>query len=141
MNRFGPFRKAVSLRWRSENFGETRGGGVLIAEDDPEVRSLFRAQVQTIPGFEVVGLALDEQRAVSLCNELDPEIVVIGLDDQRLIHDAVTEVRNNCPRVKVLVVTGASAHGVHADGADAVIARPLAPDEFVGALLELADAG
>jgi len=112
---------------------------VLIAEDDPELRALFRAHIQTIPGFEVVGLALDERRAAGLCDELEPEIVVIGLDDDRPIGDALHEVRTTCPEVKVLVVTSPAASTARVDGADAVLARPVSSDTFVSSLLELAD--
>lgn len=112
---------------------------VLIAEDDPELRALFRAHIQAIPGFEVVGLALDEQRAIGLSREVDPEIIVIGLDEDRPIAAALQEVRSNCPQVKVLVVTSPSITLWDADGADAVLARPVGADTFVTSLLELAD--
>ncbi len=113
---------------------------VLIAEDDPEMRALLRAQVQTVPGFEVVGLALDEQRAVGLCHELAPEVVVIGVDDEQPVAVAVAEVKNNCPQVKVLVVTPASGSNGETDGADVVLSRPIGTDTFVTSLLELVDA-
>ena len=111
---------------------------VLIAEDDPELRAVFRAQVETIPGFEVVGHAVDEDRAVGLCRELDPAIILIGLDEDRRISGAVAQARENCPKVKVLVVTSSNARGVEPDGADAVLARPVGTDTFVSSLLELA---
>ena len=113
---------------------------VLIAEGDPELRALFRAHIQTIPGFEVVGLALDEQRVVGLCDELDPQIVVIGLNEDRPIGDALSQVKDSCPQVKILVVTSPSVTHPEADGADAILARPVGTDTFVSSLLELADA-
>ena len=112
---------------------------VLIAEDDPELRALFRAHIQAIPGFEVVGLAIDEERAVGLCGEVEPEIIVIGLDEARPISSAVSQVRDNCPKVKVLVVTSPSVVAPDAHTADAVLARPVGADTFVTSLLELAD--
>ena len=114
---------------------------VLIAEDDPELRAVFRAQVETIPGFEVVGHALDEDRAVGLCEELEPAIILIGLDEDRHISEALAQARENCPEVKVLVVTSPAAGGVQPDGADAVLARPVGTDTFVTSLLELAETG
>lgn len=113
---------------------------VLIAEDDPELRRLLRAHVQTIPGFEVVGLALDEQGAVGLCDEVDPQIVVIGLDEDRPIKAAVEDVKTSCSKVKVVVVTSPDVTDRgNVDGADLVLERPVLGDVFVTSLLELAD--
>lgn len=112
---------------------------VLIAEDDPDLRSLFRAQVQTIPGFEVVGLAVDEDRAVGLCDELDPEIVLIGLDEGRGLAAAGARLKENSPRTKVLVVTSAPAPETELEGADMVLGRPMGTDRFVSSLLELVE--
>ena len=111
---------------------------VLIAEDDPERRSLFRAQIQTIPGFEVVGHALDEDRAADLCGELDPEIVLIGLDDEP-VAAAGARVKQSCPGAKVMVIAAASPPEIAQPGADIVLARPVGTDQFVASLLELAD--
>lgn len=112
---------------------------ILIAEDDPELRALFRAHIQTIPGFEVVGLALDEERAIGLCDEVDPQIIVIGLDEERPISQTLSRVRNSLPDVKILVVTSPSVRAPDAHAADAVLARPVGADTFVTSLLELAD--
>lgn len=112
---------------------------VLIAEDDPELRALYRAQIQTIPGFEIVGLALDESRAVELCTELHPEVVLIGLDDDRNVEETIVDVRDSCPRIKVLLVKGAGTEGSAPAGADRVLARPLRTDTLVTSLLELVD--
>ena len=111
---------------------------VLIAEGDPERRTLFRAQVQTIPGFEVVGHALDEDRALDLCDELDPEIVLIGLDDEP-VGRAGVQIKRTCPRAKVMIITGASPSEPTSSGADVVLVRPVGTDQFVTTLLELAE--
>ena len=110
---------------------------VVIAENDPERRLLFRAHVQTIPKFELVGQAFDAERAVELCDELQPELVVIGVDDDRSIAGAIARLKEGCPEMKVLVVT--SPRLDHDPiGADAVLVRPVGSDTFVAALVELA---
>ena len=112
---------------------------VLIAEDDPELRGLFKSHVQTVPGFEVVGHALDESRAAELCDQLQPEIVLIGLDEQRSIRAAVAEVRRTRPNIKVLVVAAAAVDDAQTEGADVVLRRPVGTDTFSTTLLELAE--
>ena len=113
---------------------------VVIAETDPELRAVFRAHVETIPGFEVVGHALDEDRAVGLCDELNPEIVLIGVDEDRSKEAIGTKVKETCPRAKVLVVTGPSSPDIASSAADLVLARPVGTDRFVTSLLELIEA-
>ena len=111
---------------------------VVIAESDPERRLLFRAHVQSIPGFELIGLALDAERAVALCEELQPELVVISVDDERPIAPAITHLKDICPRVKVLLVTSPRFDSGSPIGADAILVRPIGSDAFVAALVELA---
>ena len=110
---------------------------VLIAENDPELRGLFKSHVQTLPGFEVVGHARDETGAIDLCDELAPELILIGLDEGRSIDGALAEVRRSCPDIRVMVVASPGIDTGSIDGADAVLTRPMTTDTFSSALLEL----
>lgn len=113
---------------------------VLIAEDDHELRGLFKSHVQTIPGLEVVGHATDGRGAISLCDELHPELILIGVDDDLgPINESIREVRESCPEIKVVAVTSPHLASASIDGADVVLHRPMGSDTFSSALLELID--
>ena len=51
---------------------------VVVADDEPDVRTLLRLQLEG-SGFEVVGEAADGAEAVALCTSIGPDAAVIDL--------------------------------------------------------------
>lgn len=52
---------------------------VLIVDDEPPARTLLRSMVQETEGFEVAAEAENGQRALQLCDSLQPDIVLLDV--------------------------------------------------------------
>jgi len=54
--------------------------GVLIVDDQAPFRRAARAVVTATPGFEVIGEAESGEEAVTLADDLDPEVVLMDIN-------------------------------------------------------------
>jgi len=81
---------------------------VLLVDDAPEARRLVRTALRFQGGFEIVGEASTGVAAITLVEELAPEMVVLdlGLPDIQG-RDVLTRVRAQQPGVKVVIFSGA----------------------------------
>src|SRR5262249_32623530 len=52
---------------------------VLVADDHPLFRYGLRASLESVPGIEVVGEAINGRSAVALAHSLHPDVVVMDL--------------------------------------------------------------
>jgi DNA-binding NarL/FixJ family response regulator len=71
------------------------------------VRAGLRAMLSIEPDFEIVGEAADGREAVRLCRHLEPDLVLMdrlmpGLDGIA----ATREIKTQCPRTSVVIITG-----------------------------------
>jgi two-component system, NarL family, response regulator NreC len=79
---------------------------ILIADDHALVRSGFRAMLAGQVDLEVVGEAADGVVVVGECQRLTPDVVLLDLTmPGRSGIDAIQDLRQSCPQLKVLVVT------------------------------------
>ncbi len=79
---------------------------VLIADDHPLFRTGLRLALDHTDGIEVVGEATTGAKAVQLCAELQPDIVVMDLDLPELHGvEATRRVMQDSPHIRVLVLT------------------------------------
>ena len=113
--------------------------GVLVVDDDPALRLLYRVNLE-LDGYRVVEAAtLDSARALL---ESEPLAVVVldlqvGLERGESLLD---ELRAREPRLSVLVVTGSADldSGALTIDADAVLAKPFTIDDLMGTVRALA---
>jgi two-component system response regulator NreC len=99
---------------------------VLIADDHALVRSGLRALLEAQPDIEIVAEAEDGVVAVERSRELDPDVVLMDLTmPGRGGINAAEDLRHECPRTKVVVLT------VHDDDAYVRLARLAGASGFV----------
>jgi DNA-binding NarL/FixJ family response regulator len=76
---------------------------VLLADDQPLVRTGFRMILDTEPDIEVIGEACDGADAVRQAKRLRPDVVV--MDIRMPVQDGISATSSLTPDVKVLVLT------------------------------------
>jgi two-component system, NarL family, response regulator LiaR len=98
--------KVTRGRLRHEPFPETSMIRVLVADDHDVVRRGLDLLIGTEPDLECVGLARDGLEAVTLAQELLPDVVVMEVVMPRLDGIAAArELQYSQPQIKVLALT------------------------------------
>lgn len=79
---------------------------VVIVDDHSVVRRGLRAYLRTVTDVEVVGEAVNGQAAVDLCEEIQPDVVLMDLVMPELGGAAATRIiRNRWSQVQVIALT------------------------------------
>jgi DNA-binding NarL/FixJ family response regulator len=112
---------------------------LMIADDDPAIQSLLDASLSS--GFDVVGLAADDEAAVKLAEASKPDAALVdvamsagaGLRAVRGIHEVA-------PDTAIVVLSAAESDGAVRDllqaGANAYLRKGVAPEFVADALLD-----
>ena len=88
--------------------------GVVLVDDHAVVRAGLRMLIESHPGMRVVGEAGNDDDALALVAEQQPEIVVIDFDlDSASGLALLAELRQIAPRSPVLVLTGLHDNETH----------------------------
>ncbi|MEV6815149.1 response regulator transcription factor [Micromonospora sp. NPDC051296] len=119
---------------------------VLIADDQPDVRSGIRALLERTADIVVVGEAADGAEAVRMAAELRPDVVL--MDVRMPDHDGIAATRQivsgspgPTPRVIVLTTFDLDEYvfGALREGASGFLTKNVAPDELRRAVRLIAD--
>ena len=114
----------------------TRYPVVLIVEDDPATREMYRSALR-MAGLSLV-VAADGVAALHQIDEAVPDVVVLDLDIPHVNGIAILEELAASPRtagIPVLVVTGTDWQLPRAPAA--VLPKPVAPDTLVARVRDL----
>jgi len=112
---------------------------VLIADDQPLVRSGFRMILEERDDIELVGEAQDGEEAVALARELDPDVILMdvrmpkldGVEATRRLVDA-----NTCARILILTTFDLDEYVYAAirAGASGFLLKDVQPADLVDAI-------
>lgn len=112
---------------------------ILLAEDHRILREGLKRLIAEQPNMEVVGEADNGIAAWQQAKELEPDIVLMDITMPRLNGaEATLKIRESCPNVKVIALTGhrASAYlnEVLKAGASGYVLKQAAFDELIDAI-------
>lgn len=88
---------------------ETENGPIriLIAEDHAVVRQALSVMLGMESDVTVVGEAVDGEQAITLCQELNPDLVLMDVRMERMDGvEATRKLRGICPDTAILILTG-----------------------------------
>lgn len=112
---------------------------VLIIDDHPEVRQLFKEALESA-GFDVIEAA-DGRKGVDAFTEENPDLVITDIEMPELDgHSVISEIRDIDKNAMIVAVTGAGIHHLpvaHELGADRIFEKPLRPKDLIAAVNEL----
>ncbi len=112
---------------------------VLVADDETNIRLLFRTMLELEDGFEVVAEAADGEQAVRLAAEEHPDAVVIDLSMPVMDGlTAISAIRRDSPDTKIVVVSSLDeTPEARSSGANAYLTKPGAVDALTSVLTSL----
>jgi DNA-binding NarL/FixJ family response regulator len=119
---------------------------ILLAEDHRILREGLKRLIDEQPNMEVVGEADNGITAWQKAKELEPDIVLMDITMPRLNGaEATIKIREMCPNVKVVALTGHRASGylneVVKAGAAGFVLKQAAVDELIDAIQTVAKGG
>ena len=89
---------------------------VVVADDSEDLRYLYRMQLDTAGGFEVVGEAVDGPDALAVCAETNPDVLILDLHMPPHGGAAyIPKIREVSPHTRVIVVSGSLDSAARAD--------------------------
>jgi DNA-binding NarL/FixJ family response regulator len=82
------------------------GRRILIVDDNPSVRHFLRSYLESQPGFDVCGEAIDGMDAIDKAKELHPDLIVLDFAMPRLCGlDAAVALRSILPDAPIIMFT------------------------------------
>ncbi|MES0811850.1 response regulator transcription factor [Roseibium sp. SCPC15] len=119
---------------------------VLLADDHELVRDGIRARLRKVPELEVVGEATNGRDAVSLAQDLRPDVLLMDVSMPVMNGlEAATEIRRTCPEIAVLILSVYDnpeyVRGVVQAGARGYILKDISAAEMITAISSVASGG
>jgi DNA-binding NarL/FixJ family response regulator len=108
---------------------------ILLVEEARLIRAAIQKLLESWPEFQVVGDADSTEKAIELARQLDPDVIVLGLNgDGSEDLETVRELSQAAERPQLLVLIGEDISSVAAEvvslGARGVVRKNKTPDEL-----------
>ncbi|WP_421616771.1 response regulator [Brevibacillus sp. TJ4] len=112
---------------------------VLIADDHPMARMGIRSLLDADPSFEVIGEAENGEQAYRLCEQLQPDLVLMDINMPKWTGlEATREVKKAFPHIKVVILSVSDDVGdlmtAIQFGAQGYLLKNLEPDDWINYL-------
>ena len=123
--------------------GPARGSvRVVLADGSAEMRELLRAQLETLDGVRIVGVASDGTEAVAQAVRQVPDLMLLDIAMPTVDGlEATAEIRRRLPAAKIVVFSPSNAEQMadpaRAAGADAYLEKAAPGDELVALIRRL----
>ena len=119
--------------------GETGPIRVLIVDDHSMVRTGLATFIRVQPDLQLVGEARDGQAALRLCEQLEPDVILMDLVMPRMDGVAATRaIRERWPQVQVIALTSFQEKELVQDalqaGAISYLLKDVSTDELADAI-------
>jgi DNA-binding NarL/FixJ family response regulator len=100
--------------------------GILIVDDNANIRRLLRSFVETNTGFEVCGEAENGPEGIEKAKELQPDLILLDLTLPGMLGtDAAPIFRRLLPQMKIILFT------LHTDGVNQALASTFDVDVVI----------
>ncbi|MGE5701108.1 MAG: response regulator, partial [Clostridia bacterium] len=116
---------------------------ILVADDQELVRESLTELLKRERGVHIVGTAENGKQAVELCEQTNPEVVVMDVHMPELDGgEAAKEIKQRFPQTKVILLTGfaeleRAAEALHY-GAEAYLRKSIPPAELLDSIRRVA---
>ncbi|MFL7872016.1 MAG: response regulator transcription factor [Anaerolineales bacterium] len=110
---------------------------ILLADDNPEVRSALRLLLEQEPIQAMVMEVTDTQSLLAQLSETCPTVVLLDWELPRLHNsDFLMKVRNCCPETRVIALSSKfeARQAARAAGVDAFISKAEPPEQILSTL-------
>jgi DNA-binding NarL/FixJ family response regulator len=112
---------------------------VVVVDDSDDFRLIFRLLVDGDDRLEIAGEACQGEEAISVCDEVDPEVVVLDLDMPTMDGaQALPIIHRRCPDARIFVFSAVvdryDAASLAANGAERVLVKGEAFTQVLDAL-------
>ena len=116
---------------------------VLLADDHPLLAIGLKMVISEWDEFDVVGIASDGEEAVSLCQALQPDLVIMDMQMPRLSGpEAITQIKAAYPNIRILALTtfddSKTVSQAMESGCDGFLLKVIEPEKLRASLLSVA---
>jgi len=116
---------------------------ILIIDDDDQFRAMLREMLMTA-GFENISEAVDGREGLARYAERPTDLIITDMVmPEKLGIDIIVEIRKNCPKAKIIAISGGGSFGPEIDLDMAAklgvhtLAKPFERQEILKAISEL----
>jgi DNA-binding NarL/FixJ family response regulator len=117
---------------------------VLLADDQPTLRSAVRLLLEQEPGVNIVAEVADSDTLLALTADTHPDLVLLdwelpGLNGASTARSVLNALYSSCPNVTVIVFSGRPEAGRHAlaAGASTFVSKADPPEHLLAALRQV----